>query len=147
MPSLDSDLSFGVSSVLICSFVWKNASGPLGWSDDSRRECDSAWKGDAPMVLFSNRIQLWLTRSPINVSECWLNAMRRNFLVWQYPAFLLLGLESELSNPDTHAISKCHRREHDLAAALHDCIQHPCIQSPSYITGTTCQVEFSWEKE
>lgn len=70
MPSLESDLAFGASNILIHSSVWKNALGPLGRSDDSRRECDSAWEGDAPLVLFSNRIQLWLTLSPVNVSEC-----------------------------------------------------------------------------
>lgn len=68
--NLESDLAFGASNILISSSGWKNALGPLGWSDDSRRECDSAWKGYVPMVLFSSRIQLWLSLSPINVSEC-----------------------------------------------------------------------------
>lgn len=70
MPNLDSDLAFGVCNILIYSSAWKNVSGAPGRSDGSRRGRDCAWKGEAPTVLFSNRTQLWLSLSPINISEC-----------------------------------------------------------------------------
>lgn len=131
--SLESDLAFGAPNILICTSVWKNALGPQAGLMIAKGNV-TAWKGDAPMLLFSNRIQLWISLSLINVSECWLNAMRRSFLVWQYPAFLLPGLGWHLSNSWCSYNFKMPRKRARPCCCSSWLHPHPCMQGPSYIT-------------
>lgn len=70
MLNLAGDLTFGVCVTFSSAALPGRVLQEL-WAGESRRMgCDCAWKGEAPAVLFSNRTQLWLNLSPINVSKC-----------------------------------------------------------------------------